>query len=430
MVCLAAPCAAPKPINLDECILCQKKKRVEYLSSGENGKRNIVLLAKQTESDDTRVTRVLQLTAQEQGTIKYHASSCYRNFQRDMAKIDSIMQPLEQPEPTQQVVAVNDMPEPRSKRFKPSVPANICIICGSDRLTLKRKTIHSLYRICEKPMAQKLLNAAMLFKDHVYTETASMCNVGDVFAADIHYHDNCCKAYFRKYHSKIEEVMSNLEIEESVAAGDDSLKARFLALELDFSKSAYSLTSIRDQLNKGDSTEIVSNRVVKHLIIELYGDAVCFTYPSNKRMSQMVFCTKSSPEALIESLRVPPIQQVATELAQELKEYSFELQKSFCEPQDLKISMNLFSKNPPPTWTEFCSYLFKGKTTSQLKTDVVFQILNYILTDGKDPTPFHVMVAQAVHGLTRSKELVTMLNQHGICVSYNTIKRMNRCGPC
>ena len=55
-----------------------------------------------------------------------------------------------------------------------------------------------------------------------------------------------------------------------------------------------------------------------------------------KRISQMVLSTKSSPEALVESLRVSPVQQVATELAHEIKEYSFGLQKSFCEPQDLQ----------------------------------------------------------------------------------------------
>ena len=250
------------------------------------------MLAKQTESDDTRVTRVLQLTVQEQGIMKYHASSCYRSLQRDMAKTDSVTQPLEQPEPTQQVVAVNDTPEPRSKRFKPSVPTNICIICGFDRLTVKRKTIHTLYRICEKPMAQKLLNAAMLFKDRVYTETAAMCNVSDVFAIII---TIAVKPIF----VNIKEIMNNLEMEDSVAVRDDSLKASFLALELDFSRSAHSLTSIRDRLNEGSSPGIVSNRAVKHLIIELYGDAVCFTYP---RISQMVFCTKSSPETLVESL--------------------------------------------------------------------------------------------------------------------------------
>ena len=51
------------------------------------------------------------------------------------------------------------------------------IFCGSDCKTVKQKKIHKLFRICEKPMAQKLLNVAMLFKDHVYIQTVVMCEV-------------------------------------------------------------------------------------------------------------------------------------------------------------------------------------------------------------------------------------------------------------
>ena len=117
-----------------------------------------------------------------------------------------------------------------------------------------------MYRICEKPMAQKLLNAAMLFKDHMYTETATMCDVEDVYAADIRYHDHCCKGYFNKYQAKIDEILKNLEMEDSVTAGDYSFKARFLALGLDFNMSAHSLTSITDRLSK-DSAENVSTEL-------------------------------------------------------------------------------------------------------------------------------------------------------------------------
>ena len=124
-------------------------------------------------------------------------------------------------------------------------------------------------------------------------------------------------------------------------------------------------------------------------------------------------------------MRVSPVQQVANELAQELKEYSFGLQNSLCEPQDLQLSMDTFTSNPPLKWTEFCSYMFKGKTTTQQRTDAVFQILHYILTDGKEPTSFHVMVGQTVHSLTRSKELVTAFSHYRICVSYNTVKRID-----
>ena len=44
-VCLTAP-VTPKPIDLNKCILCQKRKQSEYLSSGEIGRGNIVSLAK------------------------------------------------------------------------------------------------------------------------------------------------------------------------------------------------------------------------------------------------------------------------------------------------------------------------------------------------------------------------------------------------
>ncbi len=241
------------------------------------------------------------------------------------------------------------------------------IFCGADRKTVKQKKVRTLYRICEKPMAQKLLNAAMLFKDHVYTETAAMSGVDDVFAADIFYHDYCCKAYFNKYQSRIAEIIRNLEMEDSVAAADDSFKARLLALQLEFSTSAYSPSFIRDRLNEG-SADVVSNRSVKQLIIELYGDAVCFTYPNNKRKSQMVLGTNSSIKPLVESLRVSAAQKVATELAH------LGLKMSLCEPQDLQLSMDKFQGSPPPSWVEFCSHMFKGKTTAQLKIDVVFKL--------------------------------------------------------
>ena len=160
-------------------------------------------------------------------------------------------------------------------------------------------------------------------------ETAAMHDVGEVFAADILHHDHCCKGYFNKYHAKIGKIMNNLEKEDSFTAGGISFKARFLTFWLDFSSSAHSVTSIRDRLNEC-STEMVLNRAVKQLFIDLY-----------------------------ESLRISPVQKVATKLAQELKVYSFQLQKSFCEPHDRELSMDMFVKNQPTRWTEFCSDMFK-----------------------------------------------------------------------
>ena len=50
------------------------------------------------------------------------------------------------------------------------------------------------------------------------------------------------KAYFNKYQSKTAEIMNNLDIEESVAVTDDLFKARFLAVQEEFSTLPYSLS--------------------------------------------------------------------------------------------------------------------------------------------------------------------------------------------
>ena len=49
-------------------------------------------------------------------------------------------------------------------------------------------------------------------------------------------------------------------------------------------------------------------------------------------------------------LQASPVQQVATQLAQELKDYKFCLEQSFWEPRDLQLSTDVLLKNPPAKW--------------------------------------------------------------------------------
>ena len=72
----------------------------------------------------------------------------------------------------------------------------------------------------------------MLFKDQVFTKTGTMSDVGDIFTADIQYHDHCCKSFMNKYHATIEEIMANLELEDLVSATNSSLKKNFWPLTL------------------------------------------------------------------------------------------------------------------------------------------------------------------------------------------------------
>ena len=311
----------------------------------------------------------------------------------------------------------------RTKKIKPT-STKVCVICGSGVKTVKQQKIHKLLRVCEKYRAQKLLNTARLFQDRAHRETGEMDGPDDVFAADIFYHKYCCRDYFNRYDAKVEEILQHLDKEDTITAEDESLRTAFSTLELDFETTAYSITFISNKLNETQESP-VSNRAAKQMIIELYGDGVCFTYPTKKRISQMVFSTKSNPASFLESARVSPVQRVASSLEQELKAYKFGLNKSFCAPKDLQLSLTALHENPPAKWEEFLSQLFKGKKISNIVKYVVFQILHYAISGGKELTPFHVMVAEAVHSLTRSKELITALNHHGICTSYNTVRRID-----
>lgn len=247
---------------------------------------------------------------QEIEIIKYHSSTCYKKFQRDMEK-----KRKQESSNVQTSLTVDDAGnnEQQRKRLKMNTK-QVCVICGSDCKTVKQQKVHKLLRICETQIAQKLLNAAKLLQDCVYTATAAMCGPDDVFAADIYYHSYCCKEYFNKYNLKIAEIMKSLEAEEFAAAGNEHLKERFLALGLDFQNTAYSLSFIRDKLNENSPLSYtVTNRTVKQLIIQLYGGDVCFTSPSNKRISQMVFSTGRDPQSLVEAMRVSRITDLGWE---------------------------------------------------------------------------------------------------------------------
>ena len=136
--------------------------RSEYLSRGETGKARIIALAKEDGGSDDRANRVLKLSIQEQELIKYHSSSCYRSFQRDVEKKRKPDLVIES-EARESAISMNSSTsedQRRSKSFKSSSADNFCVICGLSCKTVKQKKIHKLLRICEKQKAQKLLNAA------------------------------------------------------------------------------------------------------------------------------------------------------------------------------------------------------------------------------------------------------------------------------
>ena len=69
-------------------------------------------------------------------------------------------------------------------------------------------------------------------------------------------------------------------------------------------------------------------------------------------------------------------------------------------------------------------YRTKSKAT-QRKCDSIFQIVHYIVHNGKKHNPLHVSLAEVLHNDLRSKLLIGILNKLGLCISYDEVQRID-----
>ena len=72
------------------------------------------------------------------------------------------------------------------------------------------------YVIHEKPCAQRLLNAAWLFKGEVFTRMVLMNDANDVFGRDVSHHKKCLGNYFATSNSMMETITENYNKEQDI----------------------------------------------------------------------------------------------------------------------------------------------------------------------------------------------------------------------
>ena len=232
----------------------------------------------------------------------------------------------------------------------------------------------------------------------------------------------------------IESVMNNFSKEEHECNNSEDVKKAFeeVVSGLDLKCNGYSVTYVREKMSeKLGSNDLMTNRYVKKLVIDYFGGQICFTYPTNQRISQMFFSYNADQCTLVETLRTTKHSQYLLELKSEFMKYDFALSNSYCHPQHVKISMENFKSSRPPSWMEFLKYLFNGRNifdsnpTLMLKLDTLYQIIYFTLHNGRRPTPMHVSLAQTVHNMSRSKILIEILSTRSLCYSYSSMKKVD-----
>ena len=171
----------------------------------------------------------------------------------------------------------------------------------------------------------------------------------------------------------------------------------------------------------------VDNRKIKEVLLAHFGDSICFTYPRDKAQSQMFYSCNIAAHDIAEVVRKKDvIKDCAEILKKECKSFDFNLDDKFCDGDDLEHSTSRLADNFPEKWINFFTALFNSFTNSvKRKSMVIFQIVYCIIHNGGKKTPLHISMAQTIHEVCRSKQLIGIFNRLGISMSYDEVERHN-----
>ena len=173
----------------------------------------------------------------------------------------------------------------RLKRHTKSVTGssslNICIICNKH----KHKQDKETFQICEVSRAKLFLEARKFNPDEVYTRTTTLESIEDVFAADIMCHKSCINNYVVEY----KRIVSNEYISKENTCDEQKFAFSNMISKLDLEKKGYSVSECRGMVNVQLVEELhVDNRKIKEVLLAHYGDSICFTYPRDKSVSNVL----------------------------------------------------------------------------------------------------------------------------------------------
>ena len=244
----------------------------------------------------------------------------------------------------------------------------VCIICNYWRETTGDRSV-KLYRLAEDNRTSMFLSAISFFKDDVTKRCVFLNSVGDVWANDVRYHNNCLKKYLKVYNDSVETLLRRIEKTEESATIYPKVGKIFD--DLNFSLYGYSVSYIQDEINQGVKEEDrINNRRVKTLLLKHFGDSICFTYPTDKKLSQMVYSSNLLKSNVVEAARqagTKAAKSLSDELLLECKEYDFGLKSTYCTSEDLALSMQHYTENRPQKWLAFFKRLFPNTSNTNTK---------------------------------------------------------------
>ena len=351
----------------EKCIICQKIDPQCNTTSSENGRKRL------KEAAGIRKDMVYErLQVVDQNKFYYHVNNnCYKTYVHKK-KLEKIVQhdtcvvskgaSLSRENVTSQGKTRRSMLDSRDPVTKPddvNIFSKPCVICGN----VKHKMDYGKFRISEKNRAEAFLKAATILQDDVFTRTCDLQDANAVLAADLYCHKLCIRNYIRKGEKKLHKSQSS--------SGEQ-----------------------QETNTPGNECERPANDEMKRC-----GAQLRETILKQDFHLQDKFCDASELEQEYKEILIP--NDVATFFS---GLFGLENMQKSLTSDDQEEDSNAHS------------VLFK-------KILSLYQIIFYILHNGRKRTPLHMMNSEAIYNSCRSKTLLSSLNKFGLTISYDEILR-------
>ena len=198
---------------------------------------------------------------------------------------------------------------------------------------------------------------------------------------------------------------------------------------LELGKKGYTVSFCRDAINAKLGVDKLNNKQVKQLLIEFYGEDICFTYPKDKSKPQMFFSSSIRQADIVETLRDKnPMVECAQKLRDECENYSFNLDDTNCKARDVANSLSQCKVDKPPMWEMFFHSLFSQRSRSEnmiRKSETIFQIVFNLVHSCRKKVPLHISISQGIRDKCRWERLIQILNKLRLCISYDGLERID-----
>ena len=289
------------------------------------------------------------------------------------------------------------------------------------------------YRISEASRAKLFIQAYTYNKDDVYTRCVFWRTAGDIFAADLYAHKSCMKWYLKQYSNHIHDTLESLREIEAEETNETKVQEAFDSVcdQLELTSRGYAVSECRKSINDllGGTDLEVNNRQVKSELIRRYGTRICFTYATNKSISQMFFSTSFKVTDVAETVRrIDTTVFCAKDLRKECKDYKFGLVNSYKDADDLRKSYEVYKQNRPGEWRKFFQIILDKSQIPvefEIVFDLIFQIFYAMIHGDSSQTPFAIAISEMIHEKCRNKHIMILLNRLKVCTSYDSMSRID-----